>query len=190
LKAVRDAGYDFIGRYLRNLDISQMQQLSQNGLGLIPIFQNQKVESRIFTGRSGGLTDGEMANRMASNLRIPTTELIVCSVDTDVVKTNIAVLTDYVDGFMEACRHPIGLYGDWDLIEARGAKSRLNIQAAAESWSYDWTKTPTERWRGMSQYTHLRQYKQTYQFNSYIDRLEVVSPAAIIWAGYRYPIFP
>lgn len=188
-QAVRNAGYEFMGRYLRNLTILQIKDAGMAGLGLIPIFQNPKAESLIFTGRSGGLRDGAKAREMAATLGIPTTEVIVCSIDTDVIKTNIDVLAAYIDGFDEACPHPLGIYGDWDIIEARGAKSRLNIQAAAEAWSFDWAKTPTERWRGMSQYTHLRQYKQQPQFGSLVDRLEVVSPAAIIWAGPRNPIY-
>ena len=133
-------GYKAVARYINGqtthwkvLTPAERDELHANGLGIWLVFE-RNIE-RPLGGYRNGLEDGKLAARSAGELGYPVAMPIIVAFDIDVYRANIQACIDYFRGFDEMSVNPLGVYGDWDIIEALKAKSVLNWQANARAWS-------------------------------------------------------
>ena len=165
---LRAQGFRAVVRYI-NGDLSkgrthwkiltptERDRIWKAGLGLILVFE--KSADRFKAGYLAGVQDGKEAQADAYNLAYE--GVVLVAFDADVTSPNMKAALDYWRGFRDGCKaYKLGVYGDWDLIEAVKAESHLNWQPNASFWSSVWDAlTKKFRYRGVHPYAHVLQRK-------------------------------
>jgi hypothetical protein len=134
------------------LSVTERDTLLNMGKSIALIWETTAV--RALDGANAGTTDGAAASAAAARLSYPTTMPIIVTFDFDVTAKTRDVAIAYWRAFQSACAHPLGLYGDYDIIAAVGNESVLTVQANAAGWSWDWIK---HVWRGTHPLAHVQQ---------------------------------
>lgn len=163
---VKALGYEFVARYINGktthwkvLTPGERDHLFAVGLGIILVFETSA--ERPLSGPVAGARDGQIAAMHAAYLGYPRSMPIVAAVDIDVTAANRDVVTGYWEAFADACPHPTGVYGDYDIIELVRHRSALNWQANAAWWSRN-PHDPPKSWKKLRIHpaTHIRQQTQ------------------------------
>lgn len=87
------------------------------GLAVGLVWQDGKEKPDVLRGHAGGRLDGAEAARQATELGYPRGCVIFIAVDFRPRADQLATIEDYFLGFLEACPHPLGAYGDGALID-------------------------------------------------------------------------
>lgn len=163
---VAELGYAFVARYINGkptwwkvLTPGERDALHAAGLGIVLVWETGAT--RPLAGTIAGTRDGQLATLDADRLGYPKSMPIVVAVDIDTTTTNAAAVLAYWRAFRDACSHPVGVYGDWDVIDAIGGESALNWQANARWWSRDAVNDPmAKKPLRVHPLTHMRQEDQ------------------------------
>lgn len=110
---------EFVCRYLKNLQITEIAALSASGIKIVSIFESSG--DRSLQGYNAGVADGQYARKQAQTLGQPAGSAIYATVDTDVTDPNdIDNVTDYFAGFDSAIfgAYDIGAYAEGTVLEA------------------------------------------------------------------------
>lgn len=101
VQLLKDKGYSIIGRYLtgsvgtgakkkdKNLTTSEIQNITDAGLNIFPIYQDGGWEESYFN-KENGAKDGQLAHQAAFNLGFPYGTTIYFAVDVDIQDGDIA----------------------------------------------------------------------------------------------------
>ena len=159
---LKQQGYKACIRYIdggttswKVLSTGELTRLIAAGFGVALVWET--YEGRPLEGAAAGTQDGLRANADARRLGYPTTEAIIIACDTDINASNVTKAVEYCMAFKAACAHPVGCYGDWDLLDAlwrRGFDGVMNVQPNARGWSFDWVRM---LWRGVHPTAHMLQ---------------------------------
>ncbi len=144
--ALREAGYECVGRYLtgyvdagakarpKNLTPAEIEAILRAGLRFFPIYQDGGWSPEYFTrGSPQGEHDGRIAVETARSLGIPLGTVIYFAVDCDLYNFQVTeLIRPYFDGvFSSVCRsgfgYLVGIYG------ARNICSRISSMGYAVS---------------------------------------------------------
>lgn len=131
IQAIKNAGYQFIGRYLTNvsgginkkLTLSEVKNIYNAGLKLFPIFQESGNSASNFNSTTGA-ENANKAFKAAEDLEIPHKSVIYFAVDFDATDSEITnnvipYFTSIVDSDL-AFKYRVGVYG------TRNVCNRLN----------------------------------------------------------------
>ncbi|MCH4169867.1 MAG: DUF1906 domain-containing protein [Lactobacillus sp.] len=151
------AQYDFkiIGRYLtgsvgtgaakqdKNLTPGELQNLTQAGFSVVPIYEDGGFEIEYFT-YAQGLKDGAIATSAAASLGFPATSTIYFAVDVDILDGDIDnTVIPYFQGITQAMNHSIytiGIYGTRNVCNRVSADSGTQIlYSYVADMSYGWS---------------------------------------------------
>ena len=169
------------------LTIPERDRIWKAGLGLILVFE--KSATRFLGGYNAGRQDG--AEAQADAYMLAYEGVILVAFDSDVTSSNIAAAKQYWQGFRETCpAYPLGVYADWDLIEAVKTQSALNWQPNAGFWSSVWDAlTKRFRSRGTHPAAHVKQKTGYNTPSGGIDPNDVLKPIQA-QSGITPPIPP
>jgi hypothetical protein len=113
---------------------AERSRIAKAGLACVLVFE--VAVTNPLKGAAQGTEDGKAACRDAYFLGYHPACPIVIAVDTDVTAGNIKAVEAYVRAFAKACApYPVGVYGDYDIIDRCQDVSKLNWQANAWGWS-------------------------------------------------------
>lgn len=187
-------GFKFVVRYINGTTTSwkvispdEIARLFAAGLGLLLVWETSTT--RPFGGGPAGRTDGAKAKADAYRLGVPPLSPILIAVDTDVTSRTAPAVRSYVAAFRAAASpYPVGVYGDYDTIEACKDLSTLNWQANAAGWSGLWGTI-----KGFLRRTHplahvLQERQAILPAIGTVDPNTVLRPFAV-WDGHL-PVVP
>lgn len=147
------AGYRFVLGYVspnprKNLTANDYYFYRQAGLGVGLVWESSAGRA-LTGGQAGGTADGRAAEVQANALGYPVDAVIFFAVDTDTTPANYSAITAYARAFNLATRRPVGIYGEFDVIEHFVTPGRQPVR-------YGWQ---TAAWssRRLSSKAHLYQ---------------------------------
>lgn len=154
-KQLAAQGVEIVGVYLKNTSRGQIDAYHKAGIAVFLIHQ-RGYEGRGPDPAGAGKRHGLEATAQAQALGYPKDMPIVFASmgDYDNTDSTLPGSIAYWNGAKSTCGYPMGIYGDWDLLQAIGAQGVLNVQAAAKAWSYDWAR---RRWKGVHPTAHMEQ---------------------------------
>ena len=115
----------------------ELAHYHKGGIATMLVFE--RSTTRHLGGAVAGAEDGKLARESAKALGYPTSETILIAFDTDVTSRDTKAAVDYFNAFRKACLYPVGVYGDYQVIDAvKGLGSVCNIQPNAAGWSGFW----------------------------------------------------
>ena len=187
---IKALGYKFVVRYIdgpglswKDIDALERDAIYRAGLGLLLVFETSAT--RALLGGAAGSVDGKKAAADTYALGIPAVAPILIAVDTDVTSATKAAVRSYVAAFAQAAKpYPVGVYGDYDTIEAVKDLSVLNWQANAAGWSGVWQIVNGVRkfFRRTHPLAHVLQLTQVTTPAGTIDPNRVLRPFSV-WDG-------
>lgn len=145
LPKLKKIGVTYVCRYIdgtahtnnptwKTLTKRERALIAANGMACVLVFEVSA--DRPLKGAVQGAADGRAACQDAYWLGYDPHVPIICAVDTDVHAGNIKAVEAYVRAFAKgAAPYPIGVYGDYDIIDRVKDVSQLNWQANAWGWS-------------------------------------------------------
>lgn len=145
LPKLKKDGVSYVCRYIdgtastqhptwKTLTKRERALIAANGVACVLVFEVSA--DRPLKGAVQGVADGRAACQDAYWLGYDSHCPIVVAVDTDVNAGNIKAVEAYVRAFAKAAApYPIGVYGDYDIIDRVQDISQLNWQANAWGWS-------------------------------------------------------
>lgn len=143
-------GHKFIGRYIdgtvatakpsaKCITKAELDAITAARLGIVFIFEKsttRPIPGSVGQAQTNGFADGTAATNDMLFLGIPaSTPIIVAAGDTDITASNLDQAVAYWQGFDSTCPHPLGVYGDYDLLDALKASATILWQANARGWS-------------------------------------------------------
>lgn len=149
LAVLRSQGVGYVVRYIcgnptswKQTTPAEIQLLDNAGMPRLLVWETK--ETRPLSGGPAGRVDGRLAASDAIRLGYPRDVAMLVAFDFNVTAANrsacVAYWREFVDAY-QAFRGPdaqVGMYGDWDMIEAGKAESAVNWQPNAWSWSATW----------------------------------------------------
>lgn len=145
--------------YLKNITRAQIDAYHKAGLGVILIHEARATDG--LAGAAKGTEHGRAAALKLAELGAPVDVPVMFSSAGDYDNTP-ATLPASVAYWRAAKKAAVpylaGCYGDWDLLDAVGDESALNMQTAAKAWSWNWL---ARVWRGAHRTAHLVQMPST-----------------------------
>jgi hypothetical protein len=157
---------------------AEMLRILDAGLGFGLIFE--RYSGRPVEGFAAGAVDGRLATADARKIGYPVSEWIMVAFDFDIGPSNLTACVAYWRGFQSTCAHPLGIYGDWDLLQVIGAEGVANSQPNARGWSFNWV---TRLWKGTHPMAHMQQQRQANGIDP-----DVVTRPVQFWRGNTAPI--
>jgi len=109
---IKAAGYDFVGRYLKNLTVGEMRALSAAGISIVSIWE--RSGGRDSLNRGQGVVDGTNARAWALDLGQPKGSAIYSAIDYDAPVADWPEIADYFGAFNNALArdYECGAYGN------------------------------------------------------------------------------
>ncbi len=131
------AGYQFVGRYLKNLTRVEAQELSSAGIAIVSIWE-RNGDRASFTAAQGQ-NDGVLASAVAKALGQPEGSVIISAIDYDAPIEDWAGIQDYFDEFAVALGdhgYKAGAYGNGLMLGKLLDAGIIEVAylAGAESW--------------------------------------------------------
>lgn len=113
---LRDAGFSFALRYLKNLSSAEVHSLRSNGIALGLIFE--QAAGNALLGAAQGARDGDLARGEAEALGVPGTVVIFTTVDCDVSASQLDTINRYLIAFAHAIApYRPGIYACGSVLE-------------------------------------------------------------------------
>jgi hypothetical protein len=118
--AVRAAGYQFVIGYVSNSPGKNMTAVLASayhaaGLGVGLVWET--TADRVRSGAAGGAVDGAAASAQAKAIGYPADCHVYFAVDYAAPARDFPVAQAYADAFDAHCAYPVGIYGDFAVIE-------------------------------------------------------------------------
>ena len=184
LAEAKKLGYVGVLRYLAPgswKDCTPRERDQIFAAGLLLGFIYEFAIDRATKGGPAGTSDAGHALAWARQLGAPDGTLIIFTADTNITAATLPNAVSYFDA-ADAGARPMsgGEYADWDVINARGARSVCNSMPAAMSWS-GYRVHPL---------THLRQMVQPKLPGASTDHNIVLRPFAGMWSGQTPAVVP
>lgn len=143
-RAIRDAGFGGVIRYLRKegtsrvrpITAAELADMRAHGLSVALVYQAVST-SRVLAGRDAGAHDARWALAQAAAIGVPEPRAIYFAADRDIVgETQIVSVLAYLDGAASVLgRSRVGIYGEADVV----------ARAVPEHAAYGWQ---TAAWSG------------------------------------------
>ena len=173
------AGYQFVGRYLKNLAIFEAQELSDVGIPIVSIWEGHGNKAT-FTSEQGK-ADGIAARGAAMAIGQPRGTVIISAIDYNAPEGDWPGIEDYFSEFSLALStsYKAGGYGNGLMLGKLLDQNLISVAylAGAEGW---WGSVGFTRW-------HIRQHPTITDLalGIEIDGCEAVSLAAVM--GWTLP---
>lgn len=116
--AIKSAGYSFVMGYISNTpskDLTNPSDFVNAGLQVGLVFET--TADRVLSGYAGGIVDGAISENAANNRRYPTWAPIFIAVDFPENGADANTIQQYLQGFSKNTTRPVGIYGDFWVIE-------------------------------------------------------------------------
>lgn len=149
LSILKSQGVGYVVRYIcgnptswKQTTPAEVQMLHAAGMPILLVWE--LAAERPLQGGPAGRRDGYLAAQDAIRLGYPRDVAVLAAFDFNVTAANRSVCVAYWREFVDAYRSVrgpdalVGMYGDWDMIEAGKAESAVNWQPNAWSWSATW----------------------------------------------------
>jgi hypothetical protein len=136
---LKAAGYEFVGRYFKNLSLQEAQHISSQGLYIVSIYETNPVSYSYFT-EAQGTHDAQRALEYAAQLGQPHGSAIYFTVDCDMTAQEASA---NITAYFQAIRsivyptYDVGVYADGSVLSTltnEGIVEKTWI-AGARDWS-------------------------------------------------------
>lgn len=131
---IKAAGFDHVGRYLKNLRLAEVTALHAAGLGVWLIYET--TATRALFGDAAGAEDGLAAKQQAMALGVPDGTAIYATVDTDVPLNQLGIVRAYMLAFYRslAGQYRLGIYACGAVLQGN-ADIAVPWLAGAMGWA-------------------------------------------------------
>lgn len=155
---IKAAGYDFVCRYLvpstmawKDLTLQEAQGISAGGLKLLCVYET--TADRVKGGAVAGAKDGKTARALAEAIGMPTSGYLYFAVDYEPTTADLDTIEEYLRAAAEAAEdYPVGVYGNYNVVEAMKARG-----AAVGFWQcYAWSYGKKSEYRTLYQYQNAQ----------------------------------
>lgn len=132
-KKIKDAGYDFVCRYLsnnvsKNISPPEVKDLHANNLLIVLVWET--TEQRALQGYGAGVNDATRALALAVSIECPPKKPIYFACDYDFSYQNQELINDYFQGVSSVIPLPqVGIYAGYDVV-----KRTLDAEMATYAW--------------------------------------------------------
>lgn len=142
-KAVKESGYEFVGRYLvppqiytrKSLTAEEARIITDAGLRLLTVWETSA--SRAKKGASAGTEDGKKALQCAHDIHMPTNGIIYFAVDFEARNGDMIAIQEYLRAASEATDvYKIGVYGSYNVVENIRLTGICKAYWQCVGWSY------------------------------------------------------
>lgn len=138
--AVAASGYRFVLGYVstttgKNMTAALAASYRAAGLGVGLVWET--AANRVLSGAAGGVVDGAAASALAKAVGYPTNCHLYFAVDYAEPASDFPAAQAYADAFNKACIYPVGVYGDYAVIEHFVTPGRQPVQSGWQTvaWS-------------------------------------------------------
>lgn len=174
-RQIKAAGFDYVGRYLKNVTPAEVNALHVAGLGVWLIYET--TAKRAFYGDPAGREDGLAAKQQAMALGVPSGTTIFATVDTDPAAYSgglaqaLALIRAYMQAFAQSlgANYHLGIYASGDVLSGN-YDIAIPWLAGAMGWSGSRAYDATNKWA----------LKQGPDFGG----------RSVNWAGLNWPSMP
>lgn len=168
-KQIKSAGFDHVGRYLKNVTVAEINALHVAGLGVWLIYET--TATRALCGASAGAEDGLAAKQQASALGAPAGTTIFATVDTDPPPSQLGIIRAYMQTFAQnlGADYHLGIYACGTILDGN-YDIAVPWLAGAMGWSGSRAYDATNKWT----------LKQGPDFGGH----------SVNWAGLNWPSMP
>lgn len=139
-RAVVQSGYRFVLGYLsrdptKNMTPQLAQACRSAGLSVGLVWETGK--DRVLSGAGGGAADGATAGAEASAVGYPKDCVIYLAVDYAEPASDFPATMEYCHAFNEATSHPVGIYGDYAVVDHFVTPGQQPVQSGWQTvaWS-------------------------------------------------------
>lgn len=140
-KAIKEAGYEFAGRYLvpttmwKALTRAEAQALTAAGLKILTVWET--TADRVKGSANAGSADGANALKCAREIGMPSSGVIYFAVDFGAQASDM----DAIEAYLRAARqnteeYEIGVYGSYSVVEEMAKRKACNHFWQCVGWSY------------------------------------------------------
>lgn len=142
-KAVKDAGFAFVGRYLvppqkytrKALTEKEAKIITDAGLSLLTVWET--TASRAKEGASAGAVDGVSALKCAHDINMPANGIIYFAVDFEAMDADMDAIAAYLAAARRQTEeYDIGVYGSYKVIENIRWTGICKAYWQCVGWSY------------------------------------------------------
>lgn len=166
IACLKQAGYQFAGRYLRGFTKQEAQLISDAGLQIVSIHEMGQPTSVNYFSYDRGQKDGVKALRQAQAINQPKGTAIFATVDYDAIQRHLSAIAAYFKGFNDSIKQLGGQY----VVGGYGSGLVLNHLLEAGLLDYTWLCGSTG-YQGYHSFTEwdIRQGKQVPACGIMID---------------------
>lgn len=139
---MRSGGYKFMIGYVspkseKNLSAGNIADYRNAGMAVGLVWES--AAGRALEGAAAGGADGAEADRQADALGYPTDAVLFFAVDVDTTSGNFGAIGAYAGAFNQATKRPVGIYGEFDVIEQFVTPGQQPVQYGWQTaaWSRD-----------------------------------------------------
>lgn len=135
------AGYVGAMRYLAPLPNAkvltgdELATLQKNRLAVGLVYEGGA--SNTLAGAPQGTKDGKVARKQADELGFPMNRPIYAAVDTDVNTAQFDTIEEYLRAFGEQTGRPVGVYGEWAVVESMLDRGAATFAWQTAAWSHN-----------------------------------------------------
>ena len=144
-KAIAEAGYSFVGRYLvpptgslkwKALTKAECRRITDVGLRILTVWET--TADRAKEGAEAGAADATRARKLAAEYGTPAGAAIYFAVDYDARRSDYGAIEAYIRAAKRQMggEYLVGLYGSYSIVEEMASRGAADCYWQCVAWSY------------------------------------------------------